>query len=105
MSMYEGFDIWAFLVGLPLGLVIWAIVWFFVRKKGMKERIFDERYANLHRHARSISWKVMTGAILIAWIIVMIVEGAKLAFFILTALWVIHMLSWAIGAAIVNKHH
>ncbi|WP_252504104.1 hypothetical protein [Sporosarcina sp. Marseille-Q4943] len=103
--MYEGFDIWAFLAGLPLGLVIWGIVHYFTWKKGKKERLFDERYKNLHRHARSISWKVMTVAILIAWFIVMIVEGAKLAFFILTALWFIHMLSWVVGAAIVNKHH
>ena len=80
--MYEGFDIWAFLAGLPLGLVIWGIVHYFMWKKGKKERMFDERYTNLHRHARAISWKVMTVAILIAWIIVMIVEGAKLAFFI-----------------------
>ena len=82
-----------------------GIVYFFVSKKGKKERIFDERYTNLHRHARAISWMVMTVAILIAWIIVMIVEGLKLAFFILSALWAIHMLSWAIGAAIANKHH
>jgi TRAP-type C4-dicarboxylate transport system permease large subunit len=103
--MHQDFDIWAFMAGLPLGLVIAGIVYYFVWKKGKKERLFDERYKNIHRHARSISWKVMTVAILIAWIIVMIVEGAKLAFFIMTALWVIHMLSWAIGAAIASKNH
>jgi len=103
--MHQEFDIWAFMAGLPLGLVIAGIVYYFVWKKGKKERLFDERYKNIHRHARSISWKVMTVAILIAWTIVMIVEGAKLAFFIMTALWVIHMLSWAIGAAIASKNH
>ncbi|MBD7985860.1 DUF3796 domain-containing protein [Sporosarcina sp. Sa2YVA2] len=103
--MYEGFDIWSFLVGLPLGLTIWAVMYYFVWKKGKKERIFDERYQNIHRHARSISWKVMTGALLIAWIIVMIVEGPRLAFFIITALWIIHMISWGIGAFIVNEKY
>ena len=103
--MHQEFDIWAFMAGLPLGLVIAGIVYYFVWKKGKKELLFDERYKNIHRHARSISWKVMTVAILIAWTIVMIVEGAKLAFFIMTALWVIHMLSWAIGAAIASKNH
>lgn len=103
--MHEGFDIWAFMAGLPLGLVIAGIAYYFVRKKGKRERLFDERYKNIHRHARSISWMVMTVAILIAWSIVMIVEGAKLAFFIMTALWVIHMLSWAIGAAIASKNY
>jgi len=103
--MYEGFDIWAFMAGLPLGLVIAGIVYYFVWRKGKKERLFDERYKNIHRHAKSISWMVTSVAILIAWTIVMIVEGAKLAFFIMTALWTIHMLSWAIGAAIASKNH
>lgn len=103
--MYEGFNIWTFLSGLPLGLAIWAIVYYFVWKKGKKERLFDERYRNIHRHARAISWKVMTGAILIAWVIVMIVEGPGLAFFVLTALWVTHMMSWLFGAMIANREH
>ena len=38
MNMYEGFDIWAFLVGLPLALVIVAIVLLITRKKAKKER-------------------------------------------------------------------
>ncbi|WOV86576.1 hypothetical protein QWT69_11735 [Sporosarcina oncorhynchi] len=103
--MYEGFNIWTFLSGLPLGLAIWAIVYYFVWKKGKQERLFDERYRNIHRHARAISWKVMTGAILIAWVIVMIVEGPGLAFFVLTALWVTHMMSWLFGAMIANREH
>ena len=103
--MYEGFDFWTFMTGLPLGLTVWAIVYYFVRKKGKRERLFDERYKNIHRHARAFSWMVMTFAILIAWIIVMIVEGPKLAFFIMSALWAIHMMSWAIGAAIASKNH
>lgn len=103
--MYEGFDIWAFLMGLPLGLVVFGVVYYFVNKKAKKERVYDERYTAIHRHARAISWKVMTVAILVAWIIVMIVEGPKLAFFIMSALWMIHMISWAIGAAIASKHN
>jgi hypothetical protein len=103
--MYEGFDIWIFLSGLPLGLAIFGVVYFFVHRKAKKERLYDERYTAVHRHARAISWKVMTVAILVAWAIVIIVEGPKLAFFIMSALWVIHMLSWAVGAAIASKHH
>ncbi len=44
--MYEGFDIWIFLSGLPLGLAIFGIVYFFVRKKAKKERLYDERYTS-----------------------------------------------------------
>ncbi len=105
MKMYEGFDIWAFLAGLPTGLLICGIVFYFVRKKNMKERVYDERYKNLHRHAKSISWHVTAVAIFIAWLITMIVEGPKLAFFLLTFLWVTHMISWIIGAAVASKHH
>ncbi|MCG7345588.1 hypothetical protein MHZ92_15755 [Sporosarcina sp. ACRSL] len=103
--MYEGFNIWTFMAGLPLGLAIAGVVYFFVHRKAKKERIYDERYTAIHRHARSISWMVMTVAILVAWAIVIIIEGPKLAFFIMTALWVIHMLSWAIGTAIANKDY
>lgn len=103
--MYEDFNIWSFLLGLPLGLTISAIVLYFVWKKGKKERLFDERYKNIHRHARSISWMVMTFAILVAWFIVILVEGPKLAFFIMSALWAIHMTSWGVGAIIANRNY
>ncbi|MFJ7935490.1 hypothetical protein [Sporosarcina sp. NPDC096371] len=101
--MYEGFDIWTFLVGLPLGLLIASIILFMNWKKGKKERRFDERYTTVHQHARSISWGVTTAAILIAWTIVIIVEGPGLAFFILTGLWVTHMVSYGIGAVFANS--
>ncbi|CAM3178664.1 hypothetical protein FITA111629_08155 [Filibacter tadaridae] len=101
--MYEGFDIWTFLVGLPLALVIISIVMVVNWKKGKKERWFDERYKRIHQHARSISWGVTTAAILISWIIVIIIEGPHLAFFIITGIWVAHMVSYAIGAAIASS--
>jgi hypothetical protein len=103
--MYEGFDIWTFLAGLPLGLAIAVVVLFISWKKGKKNRLFDERYTRIHQHARSISWGVTTGAILIAWTIVIIVEGPSLAFFILSGIWVTHMLSYAIGAAIASSRN
>ncbi len=101
--MYEGFDIWIFLAGLPLGLAIASLVLFISWKKGKKERRFDERYTRIHQHARSISWGVTTAALLIAWTIVILMEGPRLAFFILSGIWVVHMLSYAIGAAIASS--
>ncbi|MBO0588961.1 hypothetical protein [Sporosarcina sp. E16_8] len=101
--MYEGFEIWSFLVGLPLALVIVSIVLLINRKIGKKERLFDERYKRIHQQARSISWGVTAAAILIAWMIVMIVEGPRLAFFILTGIWVTHMMSYLIGAVIASS--
>lgn len=103
MSVYEDFDIWSFLAGLPLGLTITGIVLYFSWRKGKKERRFDERFTRIHQHARSISWGVTTAAILIAWMIVILVEGARLAFFILTGIWTAHMMSYLIGALIANS--
>lgn len=100
--MYEGFHIWTFLAGLPLGIVIAAIILYFNWRNGKKERRFDERYTNIHRHARSVSWMATTIALIIAWGIVIIIEGPKLAFFVITGLWFVHMISYLIGAVIAN---
>jgi hypothetical protein len=100
--MYEGFNIWAFLIGLPFALVIASIGMLINRRIGKRKHLFDERYTRIHKHARSISWGVTTAAILIAWSIIIIVEGPGLAFFILSGIWVTHMLSYAIGAAIAS---
>jgi len=96
--MYEDFNIWTFLAGLPLGLLVAGGVWLLTRRKMKKERAFDERYWSIQKEARSFSWMATTAAILAAWMIVLIVQGPKLAFFLLTGVWVVHMLSYMIGA-------
>ncbi|EGQ20064.1 hypothetical protein HMPREF9372_3607 [Sporosarcina newyorkensis 2681] len=101
--MYDGFNIWSFLLGLPLGLVVAGIVWFINWRIGKKQRRYDERYRNIHRQARSYSWFATTGAVLIGWMVAMLLEGPGVAFFILTAIWVIHMTSYGVGAAIANS--
>lgn len=103
--MYEEFDIWSFLLGLPLATVFVVIVLFINWKRGKKKRIFDERYTKIHRYARTISWFVTTFMILIIWGIIIIFEGPGLSFFLITALWVIHMLSYLIGTLIANKNN
>lgn len=101
MSMYEGFNILGFL-GLPLGIIIAAVALFFSWRKGKKERRFDERYTRIHQHAKSISWGVTTVAILVVWMIVIIVEGPGLSFFLMSGIWVVHMFSYAIGTAVAS---
>ncbi|WP_153731893.1 hypothetical protein [Sporosarcina obsidiansis] len=103
--MYEGFTIWSFLLGMPLGLAIAGIIWYINWKVGKKQRRFDERYKNIHRQARSYSWVATTIAILIGWMAVMLMEGPGIAFFIFTAIWVIHMTSYIVGATIANNQH
>jgi uncharacterized membrane protein len=103
MSMYEGFDIWSFLVGLPLAIVIATVLTFYGWRKGKKQRLYDERYTRIHQHARSISWIVTTISILILWGIIIILEGPGLTFFLISGMWVVHISSYAIGAIIATR--
>ena len=103
--MYEGFDIWMFLAGFPLAIAIALVLIFIGWRKGKKKCLFDERYTRIHQHARSISWIATTFTILIAWVIVIIVEGPRLAFFLLAGIWIVHMLSYSVGGAIANRRN
>lgn len=101
--MYENFDLLSFLLGLPLAILIMAIVFLARRSVGKKRRWFDERYMKIHEKARSLSWTVTTITILIVWMIIIFMEGPGLAFFLMTSIWVIHMLSYGIGSLIANR--
>ncbi|WP_427137412.1 hypothetical protein [Psychrobacillus psychrodurans] len=103
--MYEEFDLFTFLIGLPLGIIITGIVFMINRKIGKKKRWFDERYNRIHGRARSYSWVATTIAILVVWMIVIVKEGPGLTFFLLTGLWVVHMVSYSIGAIIANQEN
>lgn len=103
MSVYEDFNIWSFLAGLPLGLTIAGIVLYVSWRKGKKERRFDERYKVIHQFAKSFSWRVTTFAILVGWTIVIVIEGPSLAFFIFMGIWIVHMVSYVIGTVVGSK--
>lgn len=101
--MYEEFDLLTFIIGLPLAIVLMSIVFLIMWKIGKKKRWFDERYKRVHEKARSYSWLATTVAILIVWMIVILMEGPGLTFFLLTGIWVVHMVSYGIGAIIANQ--
>lgn len=103
--MYEGFSVWAFLMGLPLGMAITGIVMYFQLKKAKKERRLDERFVKIRLEARSISWMTTSFAILILWSIVLFIEKPGLAFWVLTTLWIVHMGAYVIGNAIASKRN
>lgn len=103
MKMHEDFDLLAFMLGLPAGLAVALTVWYFVWKKGKKERRYDERYKRVQEQAKSLSWAVTVFAIIIAWAIVIIVEGPGLSFFLFTALYIIAMVSYGVTSAIADK--
>src|SRR5699024_10694485 len=102
-NMYEGFDMLAFLLGLPLGMLLMGIIGFFSIRKGKKERRYDERYTKIQNGARSIGWFASYFFILICWTFVILYEKPGLAFFVLTAIWIVHLTSYGIGAFILNR--
>lgn len=101
--MYEKFDLLSFLIGLPLAIVMTSAILLIFWRIGKKKRWFDERYNRIHEKARSYSWVATTVAILIVWMVVTVMEGPGLSFFLLTGLWVVHMVSYSIGAFIANQ--
>lgn len=103
--MYENFDWLAFLLGLPLALLIVAIVLPLQRRALKKQRVLDERYVTIHTQGRSFAWVVTAVAIALAWLVVLLIEPIGTAFFVLTFLWVVHFTSWLIGAAIASKRN
>lgn len=103
--MFEGFNIWIFLSGIPLGLAVAAIVMMINRRLMKKKRMFDERYTTIQRQGRSAAWLVTTVAILIAWMTAIIVEGPHLAFFLITGIWVVHMLAYIVTTAVAANNN
>jgi len=103
MKMREDFDLLAFMLGLPTGIGIALTVWYFIWRKGKKERRYDERYKRIQEQAKSLSWSLTVLAIVIAWAIVIIFEGPGLAFFLFTALYVIAIVSYGVTSAIAEK--
>lgn len=95
----EDFNWLAGLSGLVTGVLVASIVMYINYRIGKKQRRFDERYEQIHNKARSISWGVTVIAIIIGWGAVIVVEGASFAFFIITGIYVIGMISYIIGAA------
>lgn len=93
------FDWVAGLSGLLLGSLIATVVLYINYRIGKKQRRFDERYEQIHNKGRSIAWVATVFAILVGWGVVIVMEGASLAFFIITFIYIVSMISYIIGAA------
>ena len=95
--MEEFNDLLPGLLGFLIGLISILIVFFFYKKIGKKKRLFDERYHQVQRKARSTAWIISTYSIVIAWIVAIIVEGPGFSFFLITFIYVAHMIAYLIG--------
>lgn len=103
--MYANFDWLAFFLGLPLALIIIAIVLPLQRKALKKQRALDERYNTIHMQGRSFGWIVTSVALALVWLVVLLIEPIGTAFFVLTFLWIVHFSGWLIGAIIATNRN
>ncbi|MET0787359.1 MAG: DUF3796 domain-containing protein [Paenisporosarcina sp.] len=101
--MLEGQNLVTALSGYFISFITIWIVFHFVRKSGKKKRLFDERYHQVQNKARSLAWVISTFCIVAAWMASLIVEGPGFSFFLLTFVYVAHMIAFAIGGIIAEK--
>lgn len=87
------------LSGFLVAFLVTGVIFLLFNKYGKKRRLFDERYHNIHMKGRSIAWSISTMCIIGAWVFVLMVDGANLAFFTLTFVYIAHMVAYIIGAA------
>ena len=99
------YDLIAGMSGFLLAFLIIGIVYYFVRKNGKKKRIFDERYHLVQNKARSVAWIISTFCIVIAWMASLIVEGPGFSFFLLTFVYIAHMIAYIIGGIIAENKY
>ncbi|WP_203363759.1 hypothetical protein [Bacillus sp. REN10] len=90
------------IIWLAIGVVTLAII-FLNHRHLKKKRIIDERYERIHQMGRSYAWVTSAAIIFIVWFISLVVFESKLAFFLITAIWVGHNISYIIGAAIAQS--
>ncbi|MTH53216.1 DUF2178 domain-containing protein [Bacillus mangrovi] len=81
------------LAGLSGGLLIAGVCYLFARRNARKKRGLDERYRYMMSNSKALSWNVTFFAILLAWVLVIAVEGISLSFFVMSAIYVIHSVS------------
>ncbi|MGF2616106.1 DUF2178 domain-containing protein [Rossellomorea vietnamensis] len=86
-------DILIALSGLGIGVIFMIIAGVIQRKVGRKMRVFDERQQQISNQAKAFSWNVTLIVLLIAWAVVIIVDGISFAFFLMAAIYILHCLS------------
>lgn len=96
-KMREFTDLVAGLSGFFVGIITILIIFYFFKKYGKKKRLFDERYYQVQRQARSTAWTISTFCIVIAWMVAIIVDGPGFPFFLITFIYIAHMISYLIG--------
>jgi hypothetical protein len=86
-----------------IGLAVVVVSSFYIPRKMMKKKKqYDERFVYNDHLARSYSWMGSLIVIFIAWFLSLVIFESMIAFGLISVIYVGHMLSYAIGAAIAN---
>lgn len=91
--------------GLVFGVLSGLAAYFFARRNMKKKRQLDERYQNIHVNARSSAWLATSAFIVIAWAVIILVEGASFAFFVMTFLYIAHCVAYGVTSFQQAKQH
>ncbi|WP_245796442.1 DUF2178 domain-containing protein [Domibacillus antri] len=91
--------------GLLGGIIISVIVYFITRKAGAKRRWFDERQKQVSSLAHAASWNITFAVLLIAWAVVILVEGISFSFFLMTALYAAHCMGFLFTSIYYSRDH
>ncbi|RKJ18502.1 DUF3796 domain-containing protein [Butyricicoccus sp. 1XD8-22] len=76
---------------------------YFPRRMMKKKKQHDERFVHIDHLARSYSWMGSLIVIFIAWFLSLAVFHNLIAFWLITVIYVGHMLSYAIGSVVANS--
>lgn len=95
-------NLWvALMFWIGLAAVVFSS-FYFPRKMMKKKKQYDERFVYIDQMARSYSWFGSLIVIFVAWFLSLVIFHSLIAFWLITAIYIGHMLSYAIGAAIAN---
>lgn len=89
--------------GFLLGFGLMILLGFYLRRKGDKERKFDERYKTVDGKARAFSWGTTVALIFMMFLGAVIYEGFKLAAILLAIVYVFILLTYWGAVAFFNK--
>jgi hypothetical protein len=72
--------------GLLAGIVSMLVISYIARRIGDKKRLYDERQQHVSTKSRAAAWNITLFLIMIAWGIVILVDGISFTFFLFTGL-------------------
>ncbi|WJY27698.1 hypothetical protein [Sporosarcina trichiuri] len=91
------------IAGFFTGAGVSLLLLYLYFRKGKKYRRFDERYERIHTLARNVSWSLTLVTLTAMWITLLLMEGPKLAFYLVLSAYIVLLLSYMSSVFILNR--